>query len=56
MFGQIAKCTERGFPMSLVKSIMQYTSVNPNLPSLKWGCQVQLMNNDHQNFLYQIMD
>ena len=32
MFGHIAKCTERVFPMSLVKSIMQYTSVNP-----KWG-------------------
>ena len=37
IFGQIAKCTERVFPMSLVKSIMQYTSVNPNIPSLKWG-------------------
>ena len=65
MFGQIAKCTERVFPMSLVKSIMQYTSVNPNIPSLKLGClnevsakqeYVQLMKNDHQNFLYQIMD
>ena len=65
MFGQIAKCTERVFPMSLVKSIMQYTSVNPNIPSLKWGClnevsakqeYVQLMKHDHQNFLYQIMD
>ena len=65
MFGQIAKCTERMFPMSLVKSIMQYTGVNPNIPSLKWGClnevfakeeYVQLMKNDHQNFLYQIMD
>ena len=51
--------------MSLVKSIMQYTSVNPNIPSLKWGClnevsakqeYVQLMKNDDQNFLYQIMD
>ena len=34
MFGQIAKRTERVFPMSLVKSIMQYISVNPNIPSL----------------------
>ena len=59
MFGQIAKCTERVFPMSLVKSIMQYTSVNPNIPSLKWGRlnevsakqeYVQLMKSDHQNF------
>ena len=40
MFGQIAKHTERVFPMSLVKSIMQYISVNPNIPSLSlnWIC------------------
>ena len=59
IFGQIAKCTERVFPMSLVKSIMQYTSVNPNIPSLKWGClnevsakleYTQVMKNTHQNF------
>ena len=59
MFGQIAKCTERVFPMSLVKSIMQYTNINPNIPSLKWGRlnevsakqeYVQVMKNTHQNF------
>ena len=40
MFGHIAKRTERVFPMSLVKSIMQYSSVNPNIPSLSlnWIC------------------
>ena len=40
VFGQIAKRTERVFPMSLVKSIMQYISVNPNIPSLSlnWIC------------------
>ena len=40
MFGQIAKRTERVFPMSLVKSIMQYISVNPYIPSLllNWIC------------------
>ena len=52
-------CTEKVFPMSLVKSIMQYTSVNPNIPSLKWGHlhevsakqeYVQIMKNIYQNF------
>ena len=57
IFGQIAKCSERVIPMSLVKSIMQYTSVNPNISSLKWGRlnevsanHTQIMKNTHQNF------
>lgn len=37
MFGKVAKYTEKTFPMSIVKSIMQYSSVNSSIPSLKRG-------------------
>ena len=59
MFGKIFKCTEKVYPMYLVKSIMHYAPTNPNLPSLKWGrlnearakkqyCQI--MKKDHLGF------
>ena len=45
------------YPTSLVKSIVQYSSANPNIPALKWGREhevdarhyVTLMKNYHNN-------
>ena len=39
VMGKVAKCAEKKFPMSLVNSIMQYSSPSPDIPSLKWGRQ-----------------
>ena len=36
---KLAKCAKRKFPTSLVNSIMQYSNLSPNIPSLKWGHQ-----------------
>ena len=33
----ILKYKGKRYPTSIVKSIMQYYSVNPNVPALKWG-------------------
>ena len=33
----VVKCKRKQYPMSIVKSIMQYHTVNPNIPALKWG-------------------
>ena len=37
--GKVAKCSGKKFSMSLVNSIMQYSSLSPDIPSLKWGHQ-----------------
>jgi len=37
VFGHVAKCAEHKYPLSLVKSIMQYTTPSSSIPSLKWG-------------------
>jgi len=36
-FHTVAKCTERSYPTSLVKSVMQYSAPSPNVPALRWG-------------------
>ena len=37
--GKVVKCAEMKFPTSIVNSIMQYKTLNPNIPALKWGRQ-----------------
>ena len=53
------KHTGRKYPSSLVKSILRYTSVNPDIPALKWGREneekarmeyLQYQRNRHKNF------
>ena len=55
----ILKYKGKRYPTSIVKSIMQYYSVNPNVPALKWGKEheevarhqyISLMKNRHINF------
>ena len=59
IFGRAARCAEDTFPASLVKSIIQYTSVNPSIPALYWGrknedrarvAYVSAMKDQHRNF------
>ena len=35
--GKVVKCAERKFPTSIVNLIMQYQTLNPNIPALRWG-------------------
>ena len=49
MFGRVYKCAETKYPTALVKSIMQYSHVNPAIPSLKWGRD----NEDHARENYR---
>ena len=39
VMGKVVMCAERKFPTSLVNSIMQYQTINPNIPALHWGRQ-----------------
>ena len=39
VMGKVVMCAERKFPTSLVNSIMQYQTINPNIPALRWGRQ-----------------
>uniref|UniRef100_A0A1X7VXI9 YqaJ viral recombinase domain-containing protein n=1 Tax=Amphimedon queenslandica TaxID=400682 RepID=A0A1X7VXI9_AMPQE len=57
---QDMKCKRKQYPMSLVKSIMQYDTVNPNIPALKWGKDNEdiarqqyssMMEQSHTNFV-----
>ena len=50
MFGRVYKCAETKYPTALVKSLMQYSHVNPTIPSLKWGHD----NEDHAREKYKI--
>ena len=59
IFGRVAWCAERTYPASLVKNIMQYTSINPFIPALNWGrnnedqaraAYVSVMKDQHRNF------
>ena len=50
MFGRVCKCAETKYPSTLVKSIMQYSYVNPAIPSLKWGRD----NEDHARENYRV--
>ena len=49
MFGHVFKCAETKYPTTLVKSIMQYSCINPAIPSLKWGRD----NEDHAREEYR---
>ena len=62
MFGRVYKCAERKYPTTLVKTIMQYSYVNPAIPSLKWGRDNEdharenyraSMQSDHEGFCVQ---
>ena len=37
VMGKVVKCAERKFPTSIVNLIMQYQTLNPNIPALRWG-------------------
>ena len=59
LFGRVARCAERTYPTSLIKNIMQYTFINPSIPSLNWGQKnedrarleyVNTMKDQHRNF------
>ena len=39
VFGRVAKCREKTFPSSLVKTIMQYSGSNRDVPAIKWGIE-----------------
>ena len=39
VFGSVAKCREKSFPTSLVKTIMQYSGSNTDVPAIKWGAE-----------------
>ena len=36
VFGRVAKCHEKTFPSLLVKTIMQYSGSNRDVPAIKW--------------------
>lgn len=36
-FGSVMKYTERKYPASIVKSVMQYTSPSSHIPAINWG-------------------
>ena len=59
VFGRVARCAERTYPTSLIKNIMQYTSISPSIPALNWGrknehrarvAYINTMKNQHRNF------
>ena len=50
MFGRVYKCAETKYPNTLIKSVMQYSYVNPAIPSLKWGRD----NEDHAREKYRV--
>ena len=37
VMGKVVKCAEGKFSTSIVNLIMQYQTLNPNTPALRWG-------------------